>query len=503
MLEPISGLVLPDEWVSLRAKWLPDRPTLELVILPEVFTDSVCQNNIAFIAGRLAQDGGFRLLTVEGTHGPIKPTPLAPEADSTVETLLRQNPAVSAGVLNLLRTAPNPPEVWGVDDELARRDQRDANFSINGVRHLSAAFFDRVQAMLAPAKDRIYPRAAREFQAAVTSKASLSAQANALVKGAQQAGIVLDAYPLLRNLVRIAVLERGLDTAAAEAQRTELISTVVDRGLGWWKLTAQNVVTFDLRTLGPVANLWARKTGRSARAVETEIEVLGDEALLECRRWFQHWLLEGACNARAGRGGLREYLEDLVLLGLGCGLDVLRFRELRRQLCIMRLTERLDLDQLDEERAVCSEKIMDGLCQDALARSLLELDRCVALLSSAFRLELSPRDADRFLVTDVSLRSLADRVCRFLTCLPATLPVDPQLDARASDVRNYFLLSVQRGQQMLQQSVSVAQQHNHKRVILVCGGFHLGVVVKHLEDRYPDIARSVLTPRMTVPSAGS
>ncbi len=113
MYEPLLEVAIPGDVArpgrSFRAGYAIAE---KIVVLQQIFTNVVAQDNLRNTCRLLAAAGGVRLITVEGADNEVRPRPEA----TSVASLMGQRCRVSAGVEVMLNVDRPDVEVWGVDD---------------------------------------------------------------------------------------------------------------------------------------------------------------------------------------------------------------------------------------------------------------------------------------------------------------------------------------------------------------------------------------------------
>jgi hypothetical protein len=489
VFEPLTKLTFSPEEAKLRRCHLPEEAELSLVVLSEAYADLLCETNIERIVDRLVESGGVRLVAVEGGEGRLTVQDTQAYAGRGIANLVESRIPISAGVAHLMHGSPRAFEVWGVDHEELRQRQVGTMSRVLAAQSLVRTWFAGLDAALAGVRARV-PSHVPDPASGMLDRAEW------IARELRRMGIDVAGYPALSKLLRIRELEAEIDAKTAETQRNRLIRDLVEKALGWWKISGR-LVTFDPELLEPVVWLWLRKTGRSQADLESQIAAEGlEKTLLACRDWIQAWLFRSALDARSGSAPMHEYYEDLILLALGLGIEVLPLRDFRRHVLTLKLSHHLDLQQCEAEAGSCREMILEALCKSPEEERLLGVERRLEMLSTAWRLELRPETFDRFLTVDRSLRSLAAEIGELAGDAGARPPDPGPLEALGDEVFRFYSLSRQRGQHMLETALGRMRETGQERAVLVCGGFHVDVIVSHLERRYPDVAWSLVQPQL-------
>lgn len=499
MLEPLTKITIPDENARLRESRGLGSAERQIIILNEVYDNAPCQENLALVASRFIEQGGFRLITVEGDEKQLKKEEHEHLQKSKVRDIVASGTYVSAGVRHLLATSDLEFEVWGVDSLALNNVQTAAMTELLAMAKSREEVFGRFRQQLEKIRRKSYTPEMRKLGQILfpfyQTQTQLWEQVTFLQQLGQQAGLEMEAYAAISGFIEVLNLEKGLDEQLISKQREELVSLLVERALGWWTFTPPNLVSFDMKKAEPVIAFWVKKTGRTEEGLEDEIGTRGIEAVfLECKEWIEKWLIGSALDVRMGRRSGHDLYEDWLLFALRLDIDVFRFRELREYVYMLRKTATIMTDNVDEEIKGCAERLLDSLCVNPQQQKLAEIERKIDFLYRAYRLELSQAHLEQFDVTDNSLLSLQRELGDIIEKPQLDLGVTEQLETARDKVFDFYKLSRERGLTMLEKTLELMRGKDKDRAILVCGGFHKQTITAHLKARHADIAWSVIDP---------
>lgn len=498
MLEPLTGITIPDENAALRESWGSTNAERRIIMLNEVYNNALSEENVAVTATRFIE-AGFRLITVEGDEKQLKKEEHKHLAKLKIKDLLASGTRVSAGVLHLLATSALEFEVWGVDSLAVNQAQLKVMTELLEVAQSREALFGRFRELLDKTMRKLYTSEMRKlteirfplFQA----KPKLSEQIPLLQQLGREAGLEIDAYPAISSYIEVLRLEKRLNEPVINRQREELVKMLVEKAFGWWKLTPPNLLSFDLQKAEPILAFWVKKTGRTEEQLEDEVASRGEEAVfLDCKQWLEKWLVGSALNARLGGMASHVLYEDWILFALRFDIDVFKFRELREYIYMLRKTATIKPDELDEEIKSCAEQILDLLGRTTEQKRLAETVGKIDFLYRAYRLELPPDQLEQFDMTSLSLLELQRELGNISGKPTLDLGVTNQLESARDKAFDFYKFSRERGLIMLKNTLELMSTEDQDRAMLVYGGFHNQTITAHLKTMYPDIAWSVIHP---------
>ena len=498
MLEPLTGITIPDENAAVWASWGSADAERRIIMLNEVYNNALSEENVAVTATRFLE-GGFRLITVEGDEKQLRKEDYQHLGKLTVKDILETGPRVSAGVLYLLATSALEFEVCGVDSVAVNQAQLKVMSEMLGMAQSREALFGRFREMI----DKIMRKLCTAEVRGLTemrfplfqTKPKLSDQIRLLHQLGGQLGVEMNAYPAISACTEVLHLEKRMNEPAIKRQSQELVNMIMEKAFGWWKLTPPNLLSIDLTKAEPILAFWVKKTGRTEEQLEDEVASRGEEAVfLECKEWLEKWLMGSALDVRLGGMASHVLYENWILFALRLDIDVFKFRELREYIYMLRKMAIIKSAELDEEISSCAEQILDLWGTTTEQRRLFEIVGKIDFLYKVYRLELPPHRLEEFDVTSMSLLEFQRELGNLAGTVKLDLGVSNELETARDKAFDFYRFSRERGLIMLRNTLELMSAKDQDRAILVYGGFHTETITVHLKTMYPDIAWSVIHP---------
>ncbi len=452
----IFDFTIPSSWGRVEQIYKGTSPQV-IVHIQDAHCNYQCETNISKIVNRLVKEYGLRLAGIEGSSGPIDTGVFAsfPEDDirgQTADYFVRQGKLSGVEALVISKGIEYPLKIYGIEDRKLYDNNFDAFKTAYPFKAEAESYFDQLNQCLVQLKTHIYNKQLTAFDAQqIMFRAGLmdlNDYAQYLANELKKTDKKIKAYPVFANLIKAIDAEHTLDFAAAEEQRTKLLT----------KLT--NVLS------------------------EKDIRRLLDKGLAYRNKEMSAY----------------RYLKFVKQLALENKVDFSQYPDLDKYIAYAGRYAGIDSTELFGEMDEINDAVRNGMYTMQAQRDLDFYIRGLQVMRRLVEIKMVNRDLAFYeknkdlLTTDQYKSFISAQAQKFGIAIKIPQNID-YLDVYMPAWVDFYHVAAKRDEAMVDNSLSLMKEHKQKLMVMIVGGFHTRALTKILKER--GISYLVITPRIT------